>query len=298
MSNDQKISVEHLNSRVYIGDGKFIINILNTILVFIIFAFPILFWQNLITYILILIGFGYLYWAPTIICFTAEIDEHAEFKNSSKEPYEKLLEKYNIKHPNRKIVFWINLLFGNTIIGWFIAFHFASSKEIIVLPDAFLNELEKLNINKEYLVETPTYFTQENSSSSMNMNITSIFCTKCGESNLENNLKCTQCGHPLRGTQPQKAVAVTIDDSNSTRMMLPVGRSSWAIASGYLGLFSVLLVFAPFALLSGIFAVKDIQKNSEKHGMGRAIFGIVMGALGSVFLLIALVSAVINTVIV
>jgi hypothetical protein len=40
-------------------------------------------------------------------------------------------------------------------------------------------------------------------------------------------------------------------------------------------------VFAPFALLTGILAVADIRRHSDKHGMGRAIFGIVMGVLGT-----------------
>lgn len=79
-------------------------------------------------------------------------------------------------------------------------------------------------------------------------------------------------------------------DDAGMRMLLPVGRSFWAIASGYLGLFSVLLIFAPFALITGILAILDIKKNPEKHGMGRAIFGMVMGAFFSLILLIALIN--------
>jgi len=59
----------------------------------------------------------------------------------------------------------------------------------------------------------------------------------------------------------------------------------WAIAAGYLGLFAVTLVFAPPALLCGIVAIFDIRKSklgpNPKHGMGRAVFGIVMGSLGT-----------------
>jgi hypothetical protein len=43
--------------------------------------------------------------------------------------------------------------------------------------------------------------------------------------------------------------------------------------------------------LFGIIAVIDIKNHPEKHGMGRAIFGIVMGTLGSIMLLLALISA-------
>jgi hypothetical protein len=76
------------------------------------------------------------------------------------------------------------------------------------------------------------------------------------------------------------------------RMVLPVGTSLWAIASGYLGLFSVLCLPAPLALLTGILALVEIRRNPLKHGMGRAIFGIIMGTLGSLGLLMGLISFV------
>jgi Domain of unknown function (DUF4190) len=73
------------------------------------------------------------------------------------------------------------------------------------------------------------------------------------------------------------------------RMLIPVGLTGWAIASGYLGLISVLLIPAPFALLTGILAIREMRRNPKKHGMGRAIFGIVMGTLGTALLVIALI---------
>lgn len=75
-----------------------------------------------------------------------------------------------------------------------------------------------------------------------------------------------------------------------TRMMLPVDRSVWAIAAGYLGLFSPLFIFAPFALICGILAIREIRGNPKVFGMGRAIFGIVMGSvftLGAIVFLVA-----------
>jgi hypothetical protein len=65
------------------------------------------------------------------------------------------------------------------------------------------------------------------------------------------------------------------------RALLPVGRSGWAIAAGYLGLFSLLVLPAPLALICGLLAVRDIRRNPNKHGMGRAVFGIVLGGLGT-----------------
>jgi hypothetical protein len=108
-------------------------------------------------------------------------------------------------------------------------------------------------------------------------------------------------------------------DDAAMRVLLPVGRSAHAILAGYLGLFAV-LVFpavtwllhfgdevkasfglfalvvlpAPLALLFGALAVRDIRRSRSnpqpKYGMGRAIFGIVMGALGTAVLVTGLVS--------
>lgn len=68
------------------------------------------------------------------------------------------------------------------------------------------------------------------------------------------------------------------------RMLIPVGRSGWAIAAGYAGLFSFIFIGAPFALVFGILGVRENRRSrltaNPKHGMGRAIFGIIMGALG------------------
>lgn len=80
-----------------------------------------------------------------------------------------------------------------------------------------------------------------------------------------------------------------LGDDAALRMILPVGRSMWAIAAGYLGLFSVLIIPAPLALLCGIVAVIEIRRNPKKHGLGRAIFGIVMGGLGTALLLFGVI---------
>ncbi|MGE0640874.1 MAG: DUF4339 domain-containing protein [Thermoanaerobaculia bacterium] len=95
----------------------------------------------------------------------------------------------------------------------------------------------------------------------------------------------------LTALVPELAIApeVPMGDDPMLRALLPVGRSGWAIAAGYLGLFSILLVPAPFALLSGVLAIRNIRRNPKLHGMGRAIFGIVAGALGSLLLLLLFV---------
>lgn len=81
-----------------------------------------------------------------------------------------------------------------------------------------------------------------------------------------------------------------LGEDPAIRMLLPVGRSLWAIAAGYFGLFSLILIPAPFAIILGLIAIWDIRKHPEKHGLGRAIFGIVMGilcSLGFVALILA-----------
>ncbi len=85
-----------------------------------------------------------------------------------------------------------------------------------------------------------------------------------------------------------------IEDEPGMRWILPVGQSGWSIAAGYLGLFSVICFPAPLALLCGIIAIWHLRKNPRLSGWGRAIFGTVMGALGTILLLVFLVAAAVN----
>ena len=72
-----------------------------------------------------------------------------------------------------------------------------------------------------------------------------------------------------------------LSENAGMRALLPIGRSGFAIAAGYLGIFSVVPFVGPFAILFGALAIRHIKKNPQRHGMGRAIFGIIMGALGT-----------------
>ncbi len=107
-----------------------------------------------------------------------------------------------------------------------------------------------------------------------------MFCSECGKEINDKAVVCVHCGVPTAIGAPKGSS----QSDAALRMMLPVGRSGYAIAAGYLALFSVLIVFAPFALIFGVLGVLDIKKKPEKHGLGRAWFGIIMGALGSVVL--------------
>jgi hypothetical protein len=109
-------------------------------------------------------------------------------------------------------------------------------------------------------------------------------CTRCGaQSPPGPSTTCPQCGAPLG-----------IGGDAGMRMLLPVGRTPLAIAAGYLGLFSVFCFVAPLALVVGILAVLDLKKKPGMHGMGRAVFGIVMGALGTIGLLLFIVAKVLD----
>jgi hypothetical protein len=114
-----------------------------------------------------------------------------------------------------------------------------------------------------------------------------------------------QTAATIPGLLPQQPVAMPLaqpayaaparpppGDDPMMRMLLPVGRSGWAIAAGYLGLLSLLGIFAPFALITGILALRDIRQHPEKHGLGRAWFGITMGALFSIVLVFVIESMV------
>lgn len=102
-----------------------------------------------------------------------------------------------------------------------------------------------------------------------------MYCPKCGTKNDDNAFRCVNCSEVI---QPLPVYQSSdIGDDAGMRMIIPVGRSPLAIIAGYLGLFSLVLIPAPFALVFGILAVNDIKKNPKKHGMGRAIFESLWG---------------------
>jgi hypothetical protein len=73
-------------------------------------------------------------------------------------------------------------------------------------------------------------------------------------------------------------------------MVVPVNQSGWAIASGYLGLFSLLCgVLGPFAILTGVLALAETKRKPGLGGSVRATIGIVLGTLGTLFFAVGLV---------
>ena len=122
-------------------------------------------------------------------------------------------------------------------------------------------------------------------------------CPYCAENVSRSDEFCPFCDADLTAARNDRGTQRPSNDIGADpamRMVLPVGRSGWAIAAGYMGLFSLLCVPGPIALILGVIAVIDIKRNPERHGMGRAIFGIIMGTLGSIGLLLTIVNLLIN----
>jgi hypothetical protein len=119
-----------------------------------------------------------------------------------------------------------------------------------------------------------------------------MFCPKCGASNGDTAYQCARCGEALQIVAAIAAPPAKLGDDPALRLLLPVGRSWIAIAAGYAGLFAIICFPAPIALGLGIWAVRDLKKHPDKRGMGRAVFAIVMGSLGTLALLALLATRV------
>ena len=112
-----------------------------------------------------------------------------------------------------------------------------------------------------------------------------MFCRQCGTALPEGAAFCCKCGTKVAGSVIGPAARPQAQEPDpDLTWLLPIGRSGFAIAAGYLALFSVLLFPAPFAFLFGILALSDIRRHPEKKGKGRAWFGIVMGAIFTLLL--------------
>ncbi len=127
-----------------------------------------------------------------------------------------------------------------------------------------------------------------------------LYCSQCGTPLAQGAPQCPGCGATILAGPANVEVGSPfgpprgLGDDPGIRMLLPVGRSIWAIAAGYAGLFAVLGCAAPIALVLGIIAIRDIKAHPEKHGMGRAIFGLVMGIVFTIPLIVMLVVFVVQ----
>jgi hypothetical protein len=67
--------------------------------------------------------------------------------------------------------------------------------------------------------------------------------------------------------------------------LIPINRTGLSIAAGYAGLFAVTLYLAPIAILLGVLALMDLTHKPDVGGRGRAWFGVVAGAFGTLGLI-------------
>ena len=97
---------------------------------------------------------------------------------------------------------------------------------------------------------------------------------------------------------PPVPQAKKLGDDLGMRLLLPVGRSGWAIAAGYAGLFALMILPAPVALILGIIGWRDIRRSKGTaeplHGMGRVVFALITGGLGTALLLFFLFSSLLK----
>ena len=112
----------------------------------------------------------------------------------------------------------------------------------------------------------------------------STACVACGAAVPLSRLDCAECG----AEQPALGAENVQPHSTTMKYLLPVGRTGWSIAAGWVGFFSILVVPGPLALLLGIVALRDLKQRPEYWGRGRAWFGIVAGSIASIVLIVRL----------
>lgn len=94
---------------------------------------------------------------------------------------------------------------------------------------------------------------------------------------------------PARFVLPFAAVFDSRPTRRPGRWTAPIGRSSWAIAAGYLGPLCLLVGPGPIAVVVSLRAIRDVRRHQLRHGFGRAVFGLVAGLLATLALIAGLI---------
>ena len=119
-------------------------------------------------------------------------------------------------------------------------------------------------------------------------------CPMCGEMIKTTARKCRHCGELL--DEDLRAEREAEEDSGpdpALSMIIPIGATPLAIITSYLGLFSFFCFpLGPVALVTGFMAIKEIKNDpkQKKGGMVRTIVGMVLGALGTIILVMVGIS--------
>jgi len=124
--------------------------------------------------------------------------------------------------------------------------------------------------------------------------ITPWNCPQCSNRMPAGTDSCSNCGLAFR--QPLRPNVGTYDIAEDalTRAIVPVGRSGYALVAGYLGLLSFIPLLGLLAIIFGVLAIRDLQRRPERRGMGRAIFGIVVGSVSSLVFVAVLIGLVVG----
>lgn len=89
---------------------------------------------------------------------------------------------------------------------------------------------------------------------------------------------------PMSAYAPRPVAAPEVADL-ATKVLIPVAVDPICLLAGYLGLLSVLVVFAPFAIGFGIWGLVRLRNDPTQRGHVRAVIGI---ASGSIMLVVAM----------
>jgi hypothetical protein len=95
---------------------------------------------------------------------------------------------------------------------------------------------------------------------------------------------------PIAQQIPHPVGTTTSTHDAAIRILVPVEVDPVAFIAGYLGLFSLIMFPAPVALGVGIWALARLKGRTNVRGAGRAWLAIVMGALGTVGLVIQMIA--------
>lgn len=115
-------------------------------------------------------------------------------------------------------------------------------------------------------------------------------CPNCQAPNDDDAVYCKVCGVNLQSGAQAPSDRRPLSENAGMRMLMPIGRSGFAIAAGYLGLVALFTgVVGPVAILFAILGIRDIKRHEQKHGMGRAIFGLATGIVGTGWLAVVIV---------
>ena len=111
-----------------------------------------------------------------------------------------------------------------------------------------------------------------------------MICRNCGNENVDYARFCLTCGAAFWQQQqpPVQPPGPKVGDDPWMRAILPVGKTPMAIAAGWAGLISLLCcILGPVAVVLSIIALVELNRDPEKRGKGRAVFGLIAGSIAT-----------------